>query len=452
MTFSSSAANLLYVFPFVGMLLSIAAGPLLAPQFWHHHYFKVSLGWTVLIIGMLLYGFGIDQTTGHFAHMLTHEYIPFILMIGALFTITGGIHIVVRTRSTALVNTTFLLVGALIASLIGTTGAAMLLIRPFIEMNKNRFYKTHLGVFFIFIVANIGGSLTPLGDPPLFLGYLRGVPFEWPLLHLFKPFVITMIPLLLIFFAFDALLMRRDNRRADHQRPILHDKNTPWISITGQTNILLLLFVVILVWLSGLWSDSPMIDFLGLSTANFLRNLGLVVLMALSLLFTSGAVRNYNHFTWEPFREVAEVFIGIFATLIPVATMLHQGLNGPFSGLIALANPNGIPNNMVYFWLTGILSGVLDNAPTYLVFYNMLEGIAGGSVSAVLSGYQQPLIAISAGSVFMGALTYIGNAPNFMVRSIAEKKSVHMPSFFGYMAWSIGILIPVFILLGWVIF
>ena len=193
MTFSSSGTNLLYVFPFVGMLLSIAAGPLLAPTFWHHHYFKVSLGWTALVIGMLLYGFGIEQTAGNFSHMLTHEYIPFVLMIGSLFTITGGIHIVVRTRSTAFVNTLFLLMGALIASLIGTTGAAMLLIRPFIEMNKNRLYKTHLGVFFIFIIANIGGCLTPLGDPPLFLGYLRGIPFEWPMLHLFKPFLITII-------------------------------------------------------------------------------------------------------------------------------------------------------------------------------------------------------------------------------------------------------------------
>lgn len=452
MTFTSSATNLLYVIPFVGMLLSIAAGPLMAPTFWHHHYFKVSLGWTALVIGMLLYGFGIDQTAGHFAHMLTHEYIPFIIMIGSLFTITGGIHIVVRTRSTAFVNTLFLLMGALIASLIGTTGAAMLLIRPFIEMNKNRFYKTHLGVFFIFIVANIGGSLTPLGDPPLFLGYLRGVPFEWPMLHLFKPFVITMIPLLLIFFALDAHLMARDSRRADHQRPQPWGKEVSWLSITGQANIILLLLLVALVWLSGLWSDSPMISYLGLSLADFLRNTGLIVLAVLSLLFTSGAVRNYNHFTWEPFREVAEIFIGIFATLIPVAAMLHQGLNGPFNGLIALANPDGVPNNLVYFWLTGILSGVLDNAPTYLVFYNMLEGIAGGSVSAVLSGYQLPLIAISAGSVFMGALTYIGNAPNFMVRSIAEKKSVHMPSFFGYMVWSIGILIPIFILMSWIIF
>lgn len=447
-----ASLHLCYIIPFVGMLLSIALGPLLAPNFWHHHYFKVSLGWTALVMGMLISGLGIERTTHDFTHMLTHEYIPFTLMIGALFTITGGIHIVVRTRATAIVNTVFLLVGALIASLIGTTGAAMLLIRPFLDMNKNRFYKTHLGVFFIFIIANIGGSLTPLGDPPLFLGYLNGVPFEWPLIHLFKPFVITMVPLLLIFFAFDALLMERDNRRADHMKPIPRDKSEPWISITGRANILLLLCVVALVWLSGMWANSPPLDYLGMTTAEFLRNLGLVILMILSFQFTSGVVRQYNHFSWEPFKEVAQIFIGIFATLIPVAAMLHQGPAGPFSGLIALANPNGIPDNMIYFWLTGVLSGILDNAPTYLVFYNMIEGIAGGNVTGVITNFNRTLIAISTGSVFMGALTYIGNAPNFMVRSIAMKKHVHMPSFFGYMGWSISILVPIFILLGWVVF
>lgn len=447
-----TSLHLCYIIPFVGMLLSIALGPLLAPNFWHHHYFKVTLGWTALVMGMLISGLGIERTTHDFAHMLTHEYIPFTLMIGALFTITGGIHIVVRTRATAIVNTLFLLVGALIASLIGTTGAAMLLIRPFLDMNKNRFYKTHLAVFFIFIIANIGGSLTPLGDPPLFLGYLRGVPFEWPLIHLFKPFLITMMPLLFIFFAFDALLMERDNRRADRMKPIPRDKSEPWISITGRANILLLLCVVALVWLSGLWANSPPLDYLGMTMAEFLRNLGLVILMILSFQFTSGVVRQYNHFSWEPFKEVAQIFIGIFATLIPVAAMLHQGPTGPFSGLVALANPNGIPDNMIYFWLTGVLSGVLDNAPTYLVFYNMIEGIAGGNVTGVITSFNRTLIAISAGSVFMGALTYIGNAPNFMVRSIAMKKHVHMPSFFGYMVWSISILVPIFILLGWVVF
>ncbi len=451
MTFTPSLLNLAYGVPFVGMLLSIALGPLLVPDFWHRNYLKVSLGWTALVVGMLFYGFGAEQTAHQFGHMLAQEYIPFTLMIGALFTITGGIHIIVRTRATPLVNTLFLLAGALIASLIGTTGAAMLLIRPFIDMNQNRFYKTHLVVFFIFIVANIGGSLTPLGDPPLFLGYLRGVPFEWPLIHLMKPLLITLIPLLVIFLSLDTALMVRDSRRPDHQKPIPKNKKDPHLSITGQVNILLLLMVVAFVWLSGMWANSPHISFLGMSMAEALRNLGLLLLMLISLRFTSGAVRKYNHFTWEPFREVAEIFIGIFATLIPVAAMLHQGIEGPFAGLISLANPNGIPNNELYFWLTGGLSGVLDNAPTYLVFYSMIEGIAGGTVSAVLSGYTQTLVAISAGSVFMGALTYIGNAPNFMVRSIAVKKHVAMPSFFGYTIWSIGILVPVFILMGrWV--
>lgn len=444
--------HLCYIIPFAGMLMSIALGPLLAPEFWHRNYLNVSLGWTALVVAMLLSGVGLSTTFFSLDHMLRTEYIPFILMIWALFTITGGIHIVVRTQSSALINTGYLLIGGLIASLIGTTGASMLLIRPFIDMNKHRFYRTHLGVFFIFIVANIGGSLTPLGDPPLFLGFLKGVPFEWPFLNLFKPMMIVLLPLLGLFFILDSYLMKRDSQRSDYQAAVSRKNGESWISVTGKNNILLLLGVVGIVWLSGVWIDCPVIPILNVSFSSFFRNVGLILLGFISLKTTSGTVRNYNHFTWEPFKEVAELFIGIFATLIPVSAMLHQGIDGPFSGLIEMVNPGGIPHNEVYFWLTGILSSVLDNAPTYLVFYNMIEVISGGGVASVIEGYNNTLLAISAGSVFMGAVTYIGNAPNFMVRSIAEKRHVKMPSFFGYIGWSVIILFPLFYIMEKVIF
>lgn len=452
MTFTASSTNFLYAIPFVGMLLSLALGPLLASEFWHRHYAKISLGWTSLVIGMLIVGFGVSQSLHHVMHMLFHEYIPFIAVIGALFTITGGIHIVIRARSTPFVNTLFLLYGSLIASMIGTTGAAMLLIRPFIDMNKNRFYRTHLVIFFIFTVANIGGCLTPLGDPPLFLGYLQGVPFSWPFLNLLKPFVLTIIPLLALFWGIDAYLMVRDRRRPGHQAPLPRQRGEPWFHMTGQLNVFLLGGLVLLIWLSGLWTDSPKFLGIDLSLAEILRIFGLMALGYLSWQFTSGTVRHYNHFTWEPFREVCEVFMGIFTTLIPVSAMLHQGNEGPFRALISLTNPDGVPNSLLYFWVSGMLSGVLDNAPTYLVFFNMLGGVAKDSLSVILAEFNTPLIAISLGSVFMGALTYIGNAPNFMIRSIAVKRHVAMPSFFGYMIWSLGILIPLFFLLGWVVF
>lgn len=444
--------HLCFVIPFVGMLLSIALAPLLIPEFWHRNYLKVSLGWTGLVLAMMVSGLGLSLTTQTFFHMLLHEYIPFILMVGALFTITGGIHMVIRARAGALANTLYLFMGGIVASLIGTTGAAMLLIRPFIDMNKNRSYRTHLGVFFIFIVANIGGCLTPLGDPPLFLGFLQGVPFDWPFKNLFFPFLGTISILLCVFFVIDFILMARDKKRADYQVPTHREPGQSWIHLTGTINIGLLIMVVLLVWLSGVWKESPKIAFLDMTMSELLRNGGLLGLMFLSLKVTPGTVRHYNHFTWEPFKEVAELFIGIFATLIPVTIMLQQGKNGAFSGLIDLVNPGGHPHNELYFWLTGGLSGVLDNAPTYLVFYNMIQTIAGGSVTDVLLHYPHTLMAISMGAVFMGALTYIGNAPNFMVRSIVEKRHVHMPSFFGYMVWSGLILLPIFFVVGRVLF
>lgn len=452
MHFDHLTFGYLFLIPFIGMLASIALAPLCCPAFWHHHALKVSLGWASITLILLINFFGLHETSHQFIHMLMHEYIPFILMIGSLFTVTGGIHIVIRGRPSPLKNTAFLLIGALAASLIGTTGAAMLLIRPFIELNKSRHYKIHLVIFFIFIIANIGGTLTPLGDPPLFLGYLNGIPFNWPFWHLLKPFCLVIIPLLTIFCCVDYYLFRQDLHSPSYEEQLERREGEKRINITGQLNFLFLLSIVLIVWLSGLGSPKTTEPiFFGLTSLELSRNIGLLVIMGLSYLFTPGTVRHYNHFSWAPFKEVGEIFLGIFVTLIPVIAMLQAGVEGPFKELIEWANPGGSPSNMIYFWLTGSLSAFLDNAPTYLVFFNMAAGSASPSVFLV-PPLNQTLIAISAGAVFMGAITYIGNAPNFMVKSIAESKHIKMPSFFAYMLWSLGILIPVFVCMSYVMF
>lgn len=458
MHFDPSPLSYVFVAPFVGMLLSIALGPLLFSHLWERFALHISLGWAMTTFVLLLGMFGVSETSQHLGHTLSHEYFPFILMIGALFTVTGGIHIVIRGVPGPFQNTGFLLVGSIMASLIGTTGAAMLLIRPFIELNKRRHYKAHLIVFFIFTVANIGGSLTPLGDPPLFLGYLKGIPFEWPLIHLIKPLCLTLFPLLLLFLGLDLYFYRKDLSHPSYQEGVPHQKGEGRMSITGKINLLFLACIVAVVWSSGMaMAHKPAPILLGLTSVELARDMGLLVIMGLSLIFTPGTVRHYNHFSWGPYREVAEVFFGIFITLIPVVAMLHQGLSGPFGSLIHLANPNGVPCNALYFWLTGGLSAFLDNAPTYLVFYNMAEGVMGAVANGgenlfLTGGLTQTLVAISTGAVFMGAFTYIGNAPNFMVRSIAESKHIKMPSFFGYILWSIVCLFPVFFCLSYMMF
>lgn len=437
MSFDAGLVSYVYALPFAGILLSISLGPILFSDFWHKNYFKFSILWSLIILSMLIVKFGIGATMDAWLHMLFHEYIPFILIIAALYTITGGIHIVIKARAKARTNSLILLLGSFLASFIGTTGAAMLFIRPLIVMNRHRKNKTHLIVFFIFLVANIGGSLTPLGDPPLFLGYLQGVPFWWPMQHLFFPMLKLIVILMALFFLLDRYLLSRDD-----VQPKARQKGEQRIHISGVRNFPILLGVVFGVWLLGSWNDSPPSGFYDLTWAELLRDLWLLGLAALSWKITPGTIRHYNHYSWEPFKEVAKLFLGIFTTIIPVIQMLHQGVEGPFAGLLQLANPDGQPNNQLYFWLTGWFSAFLDNAPTYLVFFHM----AGGDAKVLSTTMAPTLMAISAGAVFMGAMTYIGNAPNFMVKAIAEKQHIKMPTFFGYMVWSCTILLPAFVL------
>ncbi len=440
MIFDPGLSSSLYILPFIGILLSISLGPILFPKIWHKYYFRISLFWLMLSILLMVGKFGIGATSHQWMHMFLHEYVPFILMIASLYTVTGGIHMVIKTRAKARTNTLFLFLGGVLASFIGTTGAAMLLIRPFIEMNRHRKHKVHLIIFFIFIVANIGGSLTPLGDPPLFLGYLQGVPFWWPMEHLFLPMMKMLFILLAVFWIMDHYLLHKDE-----PQPKARSNGERRLHITGFRNFPILIGIVLCVWMFGAWNTAPQSGIFDLTWAELGRDLSLLLLAILSWKITPGTIRYYNNYSWEPFKEVAQIFIGIFTTIIPVIQILHQGEEGMFAGLLRLANPGGIPDNTLYFWLTGWLSAFLDNAPTYLVFYHM----AGGNAVKLSTTMASTLMAISAGAVFMGAMTYIGNAPNFMVKAIAEKQHIKMPSFFGYMIWSCVILLPCLALFCW---
>ena len=431
--------SLLWVLPFVGVLLSIALFPLLAPDLWHHHYGKISLVWALAIIGPMLAQFGANATIDQLLHVLLLEYLPFIVLIGALFTIAGGIYVHGNLHGSPRVNTALLAVGTLLASLVGTTGASMVLIRPLLRANDDRRHCAHTIVFFIFLVSNIGGSLTPLGDPPLFLGFLKGVSFFWPLFAMWLPMVVVAGILLALFFLLDSYIYAKEGHLRRDPTP-----DRP-LAVTGLANIGLLAALVGVVLLSGAvdMGEVPVRSFM-VDVAGLVRDVALVLLAGASLAITKPAIREANRFGWEPVIEVAKLFGAIFVTIIPAIAILRAGQDGALAPLLRLVSqPDGSPNNAMYFWLTGILSSFLDNAPTYLIFFNT----AGGDPVALQGPLATTLLAISAGAVFMGANTYIGNAPNFMVKSIAERHGVVMPSFFGYMVWSGAILLPTFALI-----
>ncbi len=431
--------------PFAGILLSIALMPLLVPHFWHHHFGKVSAAWALLFLLPFAAVFGPGAAAAGVAHALLAEYIPFIILLTALFAVAGGIFLRGNLHGSAALNTGILAIGAVLASFMGTTGASMLLIRPLIRANDNRRHQVHVVVFFIFIVSNIGGSLTPLGDPPLFLGFLKGVDFFWTTTHMFSKTAFLLVSLLVIFYLLDGWLWRTK----EELLPRDPTPDTKGIGFEGAINFVLLGAIMGLVLLSGLWKSAVSFNILGTEVGlpGIVRDVGLIVVTALSLRLTPTAVHENNQFNWGPMAEVAKLFAGIFLTIIPVIAMLKAGVDGPFGAVVkAVTNPDGTPNPAMYFWATGLLSSFLDNAPTYLVFFNT----AGGDPAVLMTTLSATLVAVSAGAVFMGANTYIGNAPNLMVKAIAEDRGVKMPSFFGYMAWSFGILVPLFGLVTWI--
>ena len=413
------------VVPFAGLLLSIALFPLFAASLWARHYAKVCLAF-----GLPVACYFLLRAPRELLHLVL-EYASFILLLGSLFTISGGILLRGTLRGSAGVNSAILAVGAVLANVFGPTGASMLLIRPLLRANAHRRRAAHVVVFFIFVVANIGGSLTPIGDPPLFLGYLRGVPFFWTVRAMGPLWAVACALVIGVFYLVDRRALALEamaGTDGDPARAAAPDTAAATgetrvpLSIEGKINLPLLMVVIGAVFLPVPW-----------------REMAMVAAAVVSVWKTPVKVREENEFTWHPIEEVTVLFAGIFATMIPALLILKA--RGAELGVVSPAH---------FFWATGALSSFLDNAPTYLTFFSLAQGVGGAETVA---GVSAPLLqAISAGAVFMGANSYIGNAPNFMVKAIAEEAGVRMPSFFGYMAWSCGILLPIFALLTLIFF
>ncbi len=433
--------------PFACMLLSIALLPLVASNFWHHHFGKISAFWAACLAlpfiavykGLAVY---------EILHIILADYVPFIILLWALFTVSGGILLKGSLRGTPTVNTIIILIGTLLASWMGTTGAAMLMIRPFLRANDYRKNKTFMVVFFIFLVANIGGALTPLGDPPLFLGFLHGVSFFWTMKILPHMVVATLI-LICVYFALDTYHFKKEGA------VVPDDGEKKPLRLVGTYNFIFLAGVVGAVLMSGVVDMGEITTFgVHRATQDWLRDILLILLGAGSLWATPKKLREENEFSWFPIIEVAYLFIGIFVTMIPCLLLLKAGPEGAFAFLI-----NAVKEPFHYFWVTGVLSAFLDNAPTYLTFFNTALGsfYAGmaehDAVPLLMNEKAIYLQAISTGAVFFGACSYIGNAPNFMVRSIADEAGTKMPSFFGYIIkYSLVFLVPTFIIVTFIFF
>lgn len=440
-----SAMSLNWIIPFAGLLLSIALFPIFAPHFWHDNFGKVAAFWGALFVIPFALHAGLVPTAEVIVHAMLEEYIPFILILFALYTVSGGILVWGNLHGSPKLNTGILALGTVLASIMGTTGAAMLLIRPILKANDNRVHNVHVVVFFIFLVANVGGGLTPLGDPPLFLGFLKGVDFMWTVEHMAGPVLLMSALLLGMFYAIDRYYFNKEG--------VLPRDKTPdsALKIYGKRNFFLLAAIVGLVVMSGVWKPGIEWEVMGshLGLQDIVRDVLLLVIGAISLKITPAQVRAGNDFNWGPILEVAKLFAGIFIAMAPAIAILQAGTSGAMAGLVKLVSyADGTPHDAMYFWLTGVLSAFLDNAPTYLVFFNLAHGDAAHMMGPMAS----TLLAISSGAVFMGAMSYIGNAPNFMVKAVAEDRGVKMPSFFGYMAWSLACLLPVCIVMTLVFF
>jgi len=428
------------VIPFVMLLLMIATGPLFYEHFWHHHYPKIAVALAILVVAYYLLVLGNVHGPVHAAF----EYVQFISLLTGLFIASGGIMIKVDKKGTPAVNAVLLLIGAVIANVIGTTGASMLLIRPFIRVNKGRIKPYHI-IFFIFVISNIGGSLTPIGDPPLFLGFLKGVPFFWTLTHNFFPWVFAVLILVAIFYFLD-----KKNHSPDTEEAPLSNK----VSIAGTKNFAWLLVIVLAVFLDpNVFDWVPAIHYDG-QKFSFLREIIMLTAAFLSHRWADKDLLKENEFNFEPIKEVAFIFVGIFGTMMPALELVGNFAQSP-------AGVKLISHNTLY-WGTGMLSGFLDNAPTYLNFLAAGMASQGASINSIADvlkfandGFHDSALmlkAISVAAVFFGAFTYIGNGPNFMVKSIAEQVGIKMPSFFGYVIrYSLPILIPLFVL-TWLVF
>lgn len=435
-----------FCIPFAGLLLCIAVLPLVKPEWWEKNQPLAVAIWSLLFVIPYAISYGAGTAAETVLECVVNDYLTFIVLLFGLFCVAGNITLDGDLAGSPRVNTGFLLFGTLLSSCIGTTGASMLMVRPMIKMNSWRKHKSHIMIFFIFLISNMGGCLTPIGDPPLLMGFMRGVPFFWSM-HLFPILIFNMAILLTVFYFLDRRAYRKDI--ASGQKPDISKPGTQ-LKINGLHNVIFLIMIVAAVILSGMLPSLPAFqDAAGnvrgmhifgevqLSYPSFIE-IALILLAAfLSFRTTNPQIRTENHFTWGAIKEVAVLFIGIFITMQPALMLLK-----------AMGPKLGITEPFQMFWATGMLSSFLDNTPTYLVFLTTAGtlGFTQGIATTVGMIPVKMLTAISCGAVFMGANTYIGNAPNFMVKSISDENGIRMPSFFGYMLWSLVFLVPVFLI------
>ena len=434
------------IIPFVGMLLSIAICPLVKPHWWEKNMLAVAIGWSLVFLVPFAAAYGMGEALFRLLESVLIDYVPFIVLLFGLFVVAGGIAVKGTLAGTPKINALLLLIGTVLASWVGTTGAAMLMIRPVIKANAWRQKKVHVIVFFIFLVANIGGCLTPLGDPPLFMGFQRGVPFTWTF-HLLPILIFNLVLMFALFAVIDKHFYNKEIKEGRTPLDLIDENDKQPLRLEGAHNLIFIAIIIVGVLANGLLPDMfpafangaglHIYDEIVFPYATLAEIVIILVAAFLSIKTTKTSTRELNEFTYAPILEVAKLFIGIFITMIPALILLK-----------AHGAELGLTHPWQMFWAAGALSSFLDNTPTYLVFLQMAGalGATQGITTSVGTVSQLMLEAISAGAVFMGANTYIGNAPNFMVKSIAEENKIKMPSFFGYMGWSVAILIPLFII------
>lgn len=429
-----SGFGLLQCLPFAGVLLSIAVLQSSLPHFWETHFSRIMIFWIALFCSLYGIRFGTTALASSVWHTMVSEYIPFTILVGTLYIVTSGIYIRGNGKGTPLTNTAALGAGAVAASIMGTAGASMLLVRPLIRANDHRPHNSHVMIFLILIVANAGGSLTPLGDPPLFLGFLKGVDFFWPFANLLMPVIMLVGSLLTLFFIIDSYYAKKDSTDGRSDPTPASE-----VHLSGWRNVFLLLLVPAVILITSTiekWSGAVGNSW---TTYDIIRDLALIFIAGASMRFTPPEIHKENDYSRKPLVEVAIIFAAIFLTLIPVLEMLNTPSGfSMFLRTFLNGADNENANAQAYFWLTGLLSSFLDNAPTYLLFFNL----AGGDAATLMDKQAQVLSAISTGAVFFGAFTYIGNAPNLLVKVVAEQHGVRMPTFIGYMKWSICVLLP----------
>jgi len=430
-------SSLLWSIPFLGIIFSMALLPLLCEKSWHKYGLYVLAFWPAVYLLLIAYVFGFSKVFDATFEPIFAHFLPFIILISSLYTISGGIYLDFPRGYGPLFNVCFLFFGSLLAGWIGTTGAATLLIRPLLRANSGRKHQTHILLFFLFLIANIGGAATPLGDPPLLIGFLEGVNFFWFFKNLYPFFLSVIAALCVLFFIIDTILFKID--------PAICKEKTdrPLFIIRGATNLYFIAFILIAVIFCNFEGEFTLFNE-KFTYSSLIRNIAIVIFALVSMKITPRSIREKNYFSFEPVKEVAELFAGIFITVTPIIHILHQGLNGELKFIFDWIAPDGQFDASKCFWACGLLSAFLDNAPTFLIFFHLTSGDA----IELMTTKANILTAISVATVFMGALTYIGNAPNLMVKSIYSNYGLKPPSFFGYMAWSMLILVPMFLIIA----